>query len=302
MNVPRILTILMFALIMSACGAASTASVNRDSSAYSTGGAGEVAPPALEAGAPASDSQAAGDNTLPNQQEFSRLVIKNADMSLQVENVRDAESNLRALIGKLGGYIAKVETNGTDENMTVRVSFRIPANRFDEALSGVQGLAKKLLSRTISGDDVTEEFVDLESRLRNLEATRDRLQTFLDKATKVEDALSVNASLSEIQGQIEQTRGRMQFLKQSAALSTVSVYLTPVPTTPIIEEDSWQPLLVARRALRDLIALGQEVANMLIVLLVWIPVWVPLVLFGFWIWRRLTGRQRSKSPLPNETA
>jgi hypothetical protein len=193
---------------------------------------------------------------------------------------------VRALPGRLGGYVVIVETYGSDENMTSRVTFRVPAERFDDALAGVQGLAQKVLSRTVSGDDVTEEFVDLQSRLKNLEATRDRLLTFLDKATDVEDALKVNDSLSQIQGQIEQLQGRKQFLQQSAALSTITVYLTPVPVTPLVAEDSWQPINVARGALRGLIEFGQGLANIAIVTLVWAPVWLPLLLVGLWLWRR----------------
>src|SRR5262249_38833606 len=164
--------------------------------------------------------------------------------------------------------------------------------RFDQALSGVQGLAKKVLARTVGGDDVTEEFIDLDSRLKNLEATRDRLQSFLDKATTVEDALKVNQSLSDLQGQIEQIKGRRQFLQQSAALSTISVSLSPVPAVaPLVTEEGWQPLRVARDALRGLVGFVQGRATLAIVALVWAPVWLPIVFLGWWLRRRLRGRR-----------
>jgi uncharacterized membrane protein len=230
------------------------------------------------------------------QQELQRLVIKTADLSLQVESVRDAEAAIRAKVAELGGYVVKVETSGADANMTARITFRVPAAQFDTALAGTQGLAKKVLGRTVSGDDVTEEFVDLEARLRNLEATRDRLQSFLDKANTVEDALKVNQSLSEIQGQIEQLKGRKQFLQQSAALSTVSVALMSVPITPIVAEDGWQPLNVARGALRDLVSFGQAVANIVIVALVWTPLWLPLLLLGLWGRRKLRIGAKPSAP------
>jgi uncharacterized protein DUF4349 len=230
------------------------------------------------------------DKPQADQQALQRIVIKTADLSLQVESARDAEAAVRAAVAQLGGYVVKVETSGTDANLSSRITFRVPAARFDEALSGVQGIAKKVLARTVSGDDVTEEFVDLEARLKNLEATRDRLQAFLDKATTVEDALKVNQSLSDIQGQIEQLKGRKQYLQQNAALSTISVYLTPVPVTPIVTEDGWQPVQVARGALRELISFGQGIANVAIVLLIWTPLWLPLVLLGMWGSRKLRGR------------
>jgi hypothetical protein len=201
---------------------------------------------------------------------------------------------VRAAAAQYGGYIVKAASSGSDEDLSVQISFRVPAARFDEALGGVQGLAKKVIARTISGDDVTEEYVDLGSRLKNLEATRDRLMTLLDKATKVDDALSVNTALTDVQGQIEQIQGRMQYLKQSSALSTINVGLVPVPPpTAIVAEDGWQPLEVARGALRNLVALGQGLANVAIVLLIWTPVWLPLLLLGLWLGRRV---RRPRTP------
>ncbi|MEP7190843.1 MAG: DUF4349 domain-containing protein, partial [Roseiflexaceae bacterium] len=186
-------------------------------------------------------------------------------------------------------------------NMSSHVIFRVPAEHFDQALSGAQGLAKKVLARTVGGDDVTEEFVDLEARLGNLEATRDRLQSFLDKAITVDDALKVNQSLSDLQGQIEQLKGRKKFLQNSASLSTISVTLSPLPTiAPIVDEQGWQPLGVARTALRGLVGFGQGLATLVIVVLVWAPVWLPLVLIGLWISRRL--RRRVAPPKAPEAA
>lgn len=299
----QLIALLIFVLVLAACGGSYAAAP----SAREASG-GEAAPPI--AGAPAVPAtaldQANGDAKQPAAQpNTTRLVIKTAELALQVESARDAEAQVRTLVNQWGGYVVKVETTGADEQMASRVTFRVPAERFDDALAGVQGLAKKLLSRTVSGDDVTEEFVDLESRLRNLEATRDRLLTFLAKAEQVEDALKVNESLSQIQGEIEQVKGRRQFLQQNAALSTISVYLSPVPVTAILAEDGWQPITVARRALRDLLEFGQGLAEVAIVLLVWIPVWLPLLVASVWGWRRLRRlirRPIAPKPSPPETA
>ena len=232
---------------------------------------------------------------LPNEAEVLH------GLSLQVDSAREAEASVRAIVARLGGYVVKVQTSGSDEDLSSTITFRVPAARFDEALAGVQGLAKKVFSRTVTGDDVTEEFVDLDSRLKNLEATRDRLQAFLDKAENVDEALKVNQSLSEIQGQIEQIKGRQQFLKQSASLSTITVSLAPVPPpAPIVAEDSWQPLGVAREALRGLVSFGQALASLAIVLLVWSPVWAPLALAGWWLRRRLLGRAAKPKVAPAE--
>ena len=297
MKLTRILPILALSLALVACGGASPASAPTGAPAAAMEAAPAAAPQSASGGATALDqSNAPANAQAPGaQQDVQRLVIKTADLSLQVDSARDAEASLRVLVGQLGGYVVKVETSGTDESMTSHVIFRVPAERFDQALSGVQGLAKKVLSRTVGGDDVTEEFVDLEARLKNLEATRDRLQSFLDKAENVDDALKVNQSLSDLQGQIEQLKGRKQFLERSAALSTISVTLSPLPAiAPIVEDEGWQPLGVARDALRGLVSFGQGLATLVIVMLVWSPVWLPILLFGWWLARRL--RRRPVSP------
>ncbi|MEO7912150.1 MAG: DUF4349 domain-containing protein, partial [Roseiflexaceae bacterium] len=294
MKLTRIFPILALTLTLVACGGSSSFTSAPPSDNRAAMEAAPAAPvqsasggaTALDQGKPPADAQVPGA-----QQEIQRLVIKTADLSLQVDSARDAEATLRTLVGQLGGYVVKVETSGTDENMSSHVIFRVPAERFDEALSGVQGLAKKVLARTVGGDDVTEEFVDLEARLGNLEATRDRLQSFLDKAETVDDALKVNQSLSDLQGQIEQLKGRKKFLQNSASLSTISVTLSPLPAiVPIVDEEGWQPLGVARGALRGLVGFGQGLATLVIVVLVWAPVWLPLLLIGLWISRRLRRR------------
>ena len=93
----------------------------------------------------------------------------------------------------------------------------------------------------------------------------------------------------------------MKYLRQNAALSTITVALQPVPVTPIIEDDAWQPLRVARIALRDLLEFGTGLLNIGIVLLVWTPVWLPLLLIGRWVLRRL-GRAMRRPIAPARPA
>ncbi|MDW8212192.1 MAG: DUF4349 domain-containing protein [Roseiflexaceae bacterium] len=259
-----------------------------------------MAPVAPATGAPSLErgSGAASDQQLPPASE--RLVIKNASVSLEVASVTEAEAAIRQKAEQLGGFVVSVQTYGSGDSMQSTITFRVPAARFEEALSGVEGLAKKVLSRSVSGDDVTEEYVDLESRLRNLEATRDRLLDLLARADKVEDALQVNQALTDVQGQIEQIKGRMQYLKQSAAMSTITAELRPTPPPPvIIEEDAWQPVHVAREALRGLIEFGQGLVNLAIVLAIWSPVWLPIVLFLRWAWRKvMRGGKKPQAPVP----
>lgn len=298
----RIMLVLVLMITLTACGGARVSepfdeAVNEGEESINSAPRQldqDAAPaaPMLAAPMPDAASQAAQD---VDTARVERMIIQHADLALEVEDLNNAEASIRAHVARLDGYIVKISTSGTDENQTTHITFRVPAQRFEEALSGVEGLAKKVRSRTISGDDVTEEFVDLESQLRNLEATRDRLRTLLDQATRVQDALEVNQALTDVQGQIEYTQGRMQYLQQSAAFSTIEVYLMPVPVVILVQEGTWQPITVARSALRDLIELGQELVNIAIVLLIWTPVWLPLLLLVRWVWRKIRGQPRTGS-------
>lgn len=300
MRTLRLIPILLVALLLTACGWQAATSVEETNRAPApAGGVAEAPMPELiPTAAPAPIDQAYSDVTSsvaspPAQPSAQRLVIKTAALTVEVEDVAVAEARISARAAELGGYVVAAQSSGSDTSRVATLTFRVPAQRFDEALAGVEGLARKVFSRSISGDDVTEEFVDLASRLRNLEATRDRLLDLLTRASRVDDALQVNQALSDVQGQIEQIQGRMKYLQQSAAFSAISVELRPVPPPPpIIEEDAWQPLRVARAALRDLVAFGQELVNRGIVILVWSPVWLPILLLARWGWLRLSGRQR----------
>lgn len=295
-SIRLLITVIVAAMVLVSCGTAAvpaSAPAQPEFMAAPTAGAPIAGAPALERG-----SGVAPDQQMPPVSE--RLVIKNASLSLEVASVTEAETSIRQKAEQLGGFVVSVQTYGSGDSMRSTIVFRVPAARFEEALSGVEGLARKVLSRSVGGDDVTEEYVDLESRLRNLEATRDRLLDLLARAEKVEDALQVNQALTDVQGQIEQIKGRMQYLKQSAAMSTITVDLAPVPPPPaIIEEDAWQPLRVARLALRDLVEFGQGLVDLAIILLVWTPVWLPFVLFIRWIWRKATrGGKKPQTPVP----
>ncbi|MGQ9828392.1 MAG: DUF4349 domain-containing protein [Roseiflexus sp.] len=294
--ITRLILSIAGALVLVACGVASVAPREE--------GIVSVPTPAALGGAPALErNSGTEDQQIPssNPSASDRLIIKNASVELEVSSVAEAEASIRQKAEQLGGFVVSVQTYGSGDTMMSTIVIRVPAMRFEEALSGIEGLAKKVLSRNVSGDDVTEEYVDLESQLRNLEATQKRLLELLARAEKVEDALQVNQALTDIQGQIEQIKGRMQYLERSAAMSTITAALRPVPPPPsIIEEDGWQPINVARESLRGLIEFGQELVNLLIVLGIWAPVWLPVVLFGRWGWRKIVrgGKKSEQSTLP----
>jgi hypothetical protein len=301
-----ILALLLLASVLAACGGQVSeefSEVNQGLDGGEPSGGMAPSAPEREASDMAMEAEEAAPASLQEQQQnIQRLIIKNANISLEVESVPAAERAITAQVEGLQGYVVNVETNTSGNRQYATIVFRVPAERFDEAITLTEEQAIRVLSRNVSGDDVTEEFVDLESRLRNLEATQTRLLELLDRAETVEEALQVSNSLTNVQGQIEQVRGRMQYLQQSAALSTITVSLQEKVTTPVVDEPGWQPLEVARGALRALLNLAQALANMAIVLLVWVPFWLPIVLFGWWLQKRFSNRRSNKKPAGDKPA
>lgn len=231
------------------------------------------------------------------QAAAERLVIRTATIRALVTDVNAAESRIRELAEGRDGFVLSSQAEGAAEQRTATISFKVPAERFDETLGELTRLALTVESLQVEGQDVTDEYVDLESRLRNLRAVETRLLQFLNDAKRTEDALSVNAQLTEIQGQIEQAQGRIAYLKQSAALSTITISLHAQPTVQVLSEPGWAPGTTARAALKSLILFAQAVAEVAIVVAVWSPVWLSLLLVALLVRRRLR-----RSPLPPSTS
>ncbi|MBI5568213.1 MAG: DUF4349 domain-containing protein [Chloroflexi bacterium] len=214
--------------------------------------------------------------------QANRMIIKNGEMSLMVANTDRAIDQVTSAAVDSGGYIVSGRTWVQDGYKYATINMGVPSDQFEAVQRQLRTLAIEVLNDTASGQDVSDEYVDLQSRLTNLEATRARIREFLDKATKVEEALQVNAQLTEIEGEIEQVKGRMQYLKDRAAYSTILVNIEqqrPTPTPyPTPTPTYWQPgetLSDAGDALGDILRNLGDLAIWLVVVVA--PLAVPVV-------------------------
>ncbi len=240
-------------ILVSACGAAATpapAQPPAQQEAASRAAPAQPAQPAEAPAAPSADSTAnqnlpANANPQASPYQQNRMIIKNGEMTLLVADTDRALDQATGVAVDSGGYIVSSKTWLQDGFKYAALTMGIPSDQFEVAQRRLRGLALEVQNDTASGQDVSQEYVDLQSRLTNLQATEARIRDFLDKATKVADALEVNQQLSDVEGQIEQVKGRMQFLKDRSAFSTIALTLnaqvptpTPSPTpTPV----AWQP-------------------------------------------------------------
>ncbi len=163
-----------------------------------------------------------GGGVQPAPLPQNRIIVHTARISLVVDDVIGTVDSIAGVAQALGGWV--VGSDRTSEH-SGSVAIRVPAESLDEALRQVEALALEVESRAVTSEDVTDEYVDSQSRLTSMRATQLRLLSFLEQAEDVEDALAVQAELSRLQQQIEQTQGRLNFLEQTAAYSLIEVSL-----------------------------------------------------------------------------
>jgi len=189
--------------------------------------------------------------------------------------------------------------------MRARLRIRVPADSLDTALDRIHELAVEVNNESTSGQDVTEEYVDLQSRLRHLEATEERLLTFMAEAEDTEAALEVYDRLRNIQAEIEQVRGRIQYLEDSAAMATISINITPSELAQPLQVGGWRPQGTLRDAFESLIRVLQFFVDALIVIVVLIAPVVAVIalpLIGlFFLIRRVIRRRRSSKAEKTES-
>ena len=228
-------------------------------------------------------AKSAGAGVLPSVEE-ERLIVRNGDIALVVTDVVDARDEIAQMAARLGGYVVSSQISGEEREIRGWISIRVPDDRFEQALTELRELAVRASSESTSSQDVTEEYVDLESRLKNAEAMESQYLALVEKAETVEDVLRVYDSLSRVRSEIEQIKGRMQYLEQSSSTSLISIRLEPEASDKPLVSAGWSALEILKSAVRGIITFGQGLVVLAIWLVIFSPVWGAIL--GVIYWRR----------------
>ena len=153
------------------------------------------------------------------------MIVRIGNIALIVEDVPATIERTAALADSLGGYVVSSNRWGEDERLAGSIAIRVPSEHFDNALKVLREMAVDVTSESTSSKDVTAEYVDLSAKLQNLEATEKQLSKIMEKAETVDDILNVQRELTKTRGEIEQTKGRMQYLERTSAMSLIEVHL-----------------------------------------------------------------------------
>jgi len=307
--------LMLVSLLLVGCGTSSAPFSNSAPMLAGSGGADEtysydMAPMAEPAAPYEEKAYDANVSAVPVQK---RMVIENADLSIVVTDPEAKMQAISAMAERMGGFVVssnQFETylsgGGTapEGSMTIRV----PAEKLKDALAEIKEGIVELKSENRSGQDVTQEYTDLSSRLKNLESTERQLNTIMQQAEKTEDVMLVFNQLTEIREQIELIKGQMQYYEQSAALSAISIRLIAEETLKPIEIGGWKPEGVVRDAVQALVDFLKGFFEFVVwLVIVFLPAGVMTLLavgltlfvlwrFVRWLWKLLFKGKAKSAP------
>ncbi len=245
-------------------------------------------------------ANASGSAAQPAANQTDRMIIWTADIVLTVKDTEQAMSDVLALASELGGYAVNTESWIQSDLLYARLTIRVPADQYEAAMARLRDQALKVEHESANSQDVTEEYVDLESRLRALQVKEAQLTKLMDQAEDTEAVLAVYQQLSATQIEIEQVKGRMSYLEKLSAMATITINLNPeLPEAPVVEE-GWRPRSTLRSAARALVNALKGLGNLVIwaiifLLPILLLIALPIVIIFLAIrqWRR---RKQSKAP------
>jgi hypothetical protein len=310
-------SILVASLILSGCGAAATPPVmeSQPGAPSFSGGAQMEAVTAAPAATSAPDlplpndalksaqagGAATGSDATPNTQ---RLVVQTAELTIVVQDVKTRVSQLEQMANTMGGYVVSVnigQTYAPDGTQVpdAQIVVRVPSAQLGAALTQVKQGAVDVQNETRTGQDITSQYVDLQSRLTAKEAAADQLTKIMQSATKTQDVLDTYQQLQQVDSDIEVLKGQIQYDQEAAQLSAITVHIVAEQTIKPIQVGGWKPQGVARDAIQNLIYFWQGFVNFLItfillILPVLITIAIPIILIFLllrWLFRLIFKRK-----------
>lgn len=239
------------------------------------------------------------DESLAQAQD--RIVLKNANLSISVEDPAASMDEISQMAESMGGFVVSSNLYQTQlesgvEVPSANITVRVPSDHLLEALESIEELSTRVISKNQSGQDVTREYTDLKSRLRNLENAEDQLREIMASATKTEDVLNVYNRLTQITQEIEVVKGQIQYYDQSSTFSAISVSIAPDAAFQSVTIGGWQPVGVAKDAVQALINTLQVLVNAAIWIIIYVLPSLLAIGVPLWLIVRATKKFRKRNP------
>ncbi|MGM9452098.1 DUF4349 domain-containing protein [Legionella bozemanae] len=237
----------------------------------------------------------------PSQNVMRGMIIRNANISLQVDNINSAMEKISQLAENSGGYVVSsnlMQDNNDANNTTANISIRVPAQGLNNALTALKSLATQVTQESVTGEDITQQFVDLQSQLNNLQTAKEQLAKIMAKAKETADVLSVFKQLSDVQGQIDVIQGQIKYYKESVAYSLININLNMNPIIQTEQQKQWkitEAFIDSYHALVDqLRSVTYGLIEFFVYFLPLILLWICICLIVFWIGKKVWNNLNKK--------
>lgn len=209
-----------------------------------------------------------------------RRIIKNARLEIEVLNYQHSYEGLVKIVEKFKGFVlSSSESIDVEERKKGVIVVKVPVESFDSAVNEITQLGK-IKTKQLWGEDVTEEYVDLKSRLRNLINEEEEILKLLKRAQKIQDILAIEKELSRVRGEIERITGRIRYLENRTDFSTIEVNL--YETSSIVKKSGWNISETTKNAARALVIFLRKFLSLIIYLVVFIPVFAVIFFIVRW--------------------
>jgi predicted RNA-binding protein len=218
------------------------------------------------------------ENEMVNNQEGSK-VQKNGSVSVLVENIDESIEALKSINNTFGGQITNIYDNGKGNERTVQITVKVPVEKFEAYYEQLRKLDGEVVYADITTVDVTEEYIDITSRLNNLRNTEAQLNKILERADSVTDVLAVQKELSTVRGEIESYEQRKRYFDSKTDYAYISVSFAIDKTGLNISEEQWKPWGEVKAAVKALIEVLKDLVNVII----WLVIFSPLVLIPYFL-------------------
>jgi len=236
--------------------------------------------------------------------EVTRLIVKTADMTIEVQDTNQALEKISNIATQFGGFVVQSNTWKESEYeeqslLYGEITIRVKAENFDETIRMIENLTpnseKNVLSKVISGNDITSDYIDTKSRLTSLENTRTKLNEIMATATTAEETLAVYKEIADIESQIEVLKGQIKYMEESAALSSVTVKIHPIQPEKTIEVKEWSISEILKGAVQDLIDSAQDFGEWLIYFVISVLPFLIIIFVPIYFIVRACSRRRERN-------
>ena len=235
-------------------------------------------------------SNYSGRQVAPSE-STDRLVIQDTGLSLQVKDVSKTIDEIENKTKEFGGFLITSRLSKPEGAASGNISVRVPESKRKEAMTAYKNMAVKVVSESVNGTDVTDQYTDLQARLDVLQKTKVKFEDILDRATAVNDLLNVQQQLISLQSQIDSVKGQQKYYEQSAKLSKIMIYLsTDELALPYAPTNEWRPTVIFKEAVRSLVGALRNIGN----LIIWAVVFAPIIIPAYFIVRYIKKRKNLK--------